>query len=163
MRSVTTALVGTFALSAAACASLDVNDYCRYPENISLRDAAPESLALVLGIGRGRAQQTPFVIVRSGSTENPVASVKLHATPAPHPFPAGLDESRCAGMDWSTYTLTVDAEAWNDFWHDDRNSPFEIFIAFLDSNEQLLMSEFGAAIIDRTAAEYLVACGCYWR
>ena len=150
-------------MSAAACASLDVTDYCRYGENISLREADPESLALVLGIGKGRATETPFVVVRSSPDENPGASVELHASPAAHPFPVGLDESRCARVDWSTYTLTVDPDEWRAFWQDDRNSSFEIFIAFLDGNEQLLMSEFGAAIVDTDAGEHLVACGCYWK
>jgi hypothetical protein len=162
-RSATATLVATFALSAAACASLDVTDYCRYSEEISLRDAAPDSLALVLGIGQGRARETPFVVVRSRSEEQPRAELTLQATPAAHPFPEGLDESRCARVDWSTYTLTADAGQWNAFWQDDRSSSFEIFIAFLDGNEQLLMSEFGAAIVDTTAARHVVACGCYWR
>lgn len=147
----------------AACSTLDVNDYCRYSEQTSLRDADPGSLALVLGIGKGRARETPFVVVRSLSAENPGASLKLWATPAVHPFPAGLDESRCARVDWSSHTLTVDAEAWHAFWQDAGDSPFEIFIAFLDRNEPLRVSDFGAAIVDTTAAEPLVACGCYWR
>jgi hypothetical protein len=59
--------------------------------------------------------------------------------------------------------LSVDAEEWTAFWQDDRNSRFEIFIALLDRNEQLMVSDFGAAIFDTTAAEPLVACGCYWK
>jgi hypothetical protein len=163
MRSVTTTLVGTFALSIMACTSLDVSDYCRYPENISLRDADPGALALVLGIGRGSARDTPFVVIRSSAEGNRGAAVKLRATPAAHPLPADLDESHCARVDWSTYTLTADAEDWDAFWRDDGNRSFEVFIAFLDGNEQLLMSEFGAAIVDTTAAKHLVACGCYWQ
>ena len=147
----------------AACSTLDVDDYCRYSETTSLRDADPGSLALVLGIGKGRARETPFVVVRSLSAENSGASLKLWATPAAHAFPAGLDESRCARVDWSSHTLTVDPEAWDAFWIDDRNSPFEVFIALLDRNEQLRVRDFGAAIIDTTAAEPLVACGCYWK
>jgi hypothetical protein len=161
-RSITATLVATLGLSMAACSALDPNDYCRYSEKLSIREADPGSLALVIGIGSGRAKETPFVVVRSISKENPGASLKLRATPAARPLPTSLDESRCARVDWSAYSLTVDAEEWNAFWQDDGNSPFEIFIAFLDSNQQLLVSDFGAAILDTTAAEHLVACGCYW-
>ena len=159
----TSTRVAALVLSVAACSTLDASDYCRYSENLSLRDADPESLALVLGIGKRRAKETPFVVVRSISPQNPGASVKLQAMPAAHPMPANLDESRCERVDWKTYSLTVDADEWNAFWQDERNSKYEIFIAFLDSNEQLMMSDFGAAIIDTTAAEHLVACGCYWK
>jgi hypothetical protein len=162
-RLLTALLVTTLGLGVAACSTLDVNDYCRYSQGISLREADPESLALVLGIGKGRAKETPFVVVRSIATENPGASVKLQATPAAHPMPASLDESRCGRVDWKTYSLTVDAESWKAFWQEQGNSPFEIFIAFLDHNEQLRVSDFGAAIIDTTTAEHLVACGCYWK
>jgi hypothetical protein len=65
-------------------------------------------------------------------------------------------------VDWSTYTLTVDREEWNAFWLDDRTSDFEVAIAFLDHGEPLMASAFGAAILDTSASDYLVACGCYW-
>ena len=162
-RSLTSMLAVTLGLSMAACSTLGVDDYCRYSEEISLREADPAALALVLGIGKGRARETPFVVLRSLSEQTPGAELKLQATPAAHPFPAGLDESRCARLDWSTYTLTVDADEWDAFWRDERNTPFEIFIALLDGNEQLMMSEFGAAIVDTSAAEHFVACGCYWK
>ena len=154
--------VAVLGLGVSACSTLDVNDYCRYSDRISLRQADPESLALVLGIGKGRAKETPFVVVRGTSEKNPGASVTLRAIPAAHPMPTGLDESSCARVDWNTYSLTVDTGEWRAFWQDERNAPFEIFIALLDSNEQLRVSDFGAAIIDTRSAEHLVACGCYW-
>lgn len=162
-RSLTAMIVATLGLSVAACSTLDQNDYCQYSQEISIREADTESLALVLGIGKERAKETPFVVVRTISTENPGASVRLRAIPAAHPLPASLDESRCARIDWSTYSLRVDGDEWRAFWQDERNSPFEIFIAFLDNSEPLLMGDFGAAIVDTTVAEHLVACGCYWR
>lgn len=155
-------LVAVLGLGVSACSTLDVNDYCRYSDTISLRQADPESLALVLGIGKGRAKETPFVVVRSASGNNPGASVTLRATPAAHPMPVGLDESSCSRVDWNTYSLTVDTDEWRAFWQDERNVPFEIFIALLDNNEQLLVSEFGAAILDSRSAGHVVACGCYW-
>ena len=78
-------------------------------------------------------------------------------------MPMHLDESRCAGVDWSTYTLSVDRAEWDAFWSDERTSDFEVAIAFLDHSEPLMVSTFGAAIIDTTASDYLVACGCYWQ
>lgn len=162
-RPLTATFVATLGLGVAACSTLDVDDYCRYSERLSLREVDPVSLALVLGIGKGRAKETPFVVFRSVSAQNPGPSMTLQATPAPQPMPLSLDETRCARVDWNTYSLEVDAEEWHAFWNDERNSPYEIFIAFLDRNEQLLVSDFGAAIIDRSAAEPLVACGCYWR
>ncbi len=162
-RSVTAILAATLVLSVTACSTLDVDDYCRYSERMPIREADPQSLALVLGIGKRRASETPFVILRSVSTANPGSSVTLQATPGAHPMPVSLDESRCARVDWSTYSLAVDVDEWDAFWKDDRNVPFEIFIAFLDRNEPLRVSDFGAAIIDTTAAEPLVACGCYWK
>jgi len=155
-----TAVVG-FAVS--ACSTLDFADYCRYSDQHSLREADPQSLALVLGVKRGLAMETPFVVVRSLSENNPGASVTLYAAAAPHPIPTSLDESRCAAVDWSTYTLTVDEEEWSAFWDDNRNSPFEIGIAFLDINEPPLVSKFGAAILDTAVSDYLVSCGCYWK
>ena len=162
-RSVMAAFAAALGLGVAACSTLDVDDYCRYSESISLRDADPQSLALVLGIGKERARETPFVVVRSLSQQNPGAALKLLATPAAHPLPVSLDESRCPRVDWRTYTLTVHADDWSAFWQDDRGSPFEIFIALLDRNEELLVSDFGAAIIDTKTAQHLVACGCYWK
>ena len=150
-------------LGVSACSTLDADDYCRYSEERSLREADPESLALVLGFERGRATDTPFVVVRSLSEDNPGASVMLQATPAAHPMPSSLDESRCARVDWNSYTLIADTGEWNAFWGDDRNSRFEVFIAFLDRKEQLFMSEFGAVILDVNVDEHLVACGCYWK
>jgi len=146
-----------------ACSTPDLEDYCRYSEDRSIREADPGSLALVLGVKPGRARETPFVVVRSLSEANPGASVTLYATAAAHSIPMSLDESRCAAVDWSTYTLTVDEEEWSAFWADDRNSPFEIAIAFLDNYEPLLASKFGAAIVDTAASDYVVSCGCYWQ
>ena len=162
-RTVTTTLLVTLALLVSACSTLDFEDYCRYSDEHSIREADPESLALVLGVKRGLARETPFVVVRSLSEHNRGSVIKLNATAAPHPIPMSLDESRCAAVDWNTYTLTVDEGEWNAFWSDDRNSPFEIAIAFLDNNESLLVSKFGAAIVDTDAADYLVSCGCYWK
>ncbi len=163
IRSIAARFVATLGLGVAACSTLDVEDYCRYSEDRSIRDADPESLALVLGVKPGRAMNTPFVVLRGLSESTPGASVTLHATPAAHPMPTGLDESRCARVDWNTYTLTVDPEEWNAFWQDDRNSPFEIGIAFLDDFNPLPLSTFGAAILDAGTADHLVSCGCYWR
>lgn len=150
-------------LGASACSTPGFEDYCRYSDEYSIREADPRSLALVLGVTRGLAMETPFVVVRSLSETNPGASVTLSAIAAPHPIPASLDESRCTAVDWRTYTLTVDEQEWGAFWDDDRNSPFEVGIAFLDTNEQLLVSKFGAAIVDTAASDYLVSCGCYWK
>ena len=76
------------------------------------------------------------------------------------------------GVDWMNWlcrrhahghwTLTVDPDEWNAFWQDDRNARFEIAIAFLGDSRPLLVSSFGAAIVDTAAAEALVSCGCYW-
>lgn len=162
-RSLAAALVALAALGNGACSTLDVDDYCRYSEEHSISDADPDSLALLLGVQAGHETQTPFVVVRSLSESTPGASVTLHTTPAPHPMPIGLDESRCARVDWKTYTLTVDPEEWRAFWQDPGSSPFEIGIVFLDNFNPLPMSAFGAAILDSSSADHLVACGCFWR
>jgi hypothetical protein len=163
-RSVGVTLGVTLGLAMAACSTVDTNDYCRYSQENSIREADPESLALVLGVKPGRAKGTPFVVLRSLSANSPRTFVTLHATAAPHSLPMNLDESRCAAVDWSTYTLTVDSEEWDAFWRDDSAAHFEIAIAFLDSNsEPLMASAFGAAIVDTAADDYLVSCGCYWK
>lgn len=162
-RSVTATLVAIVALGNAGCSTLEVGDYCRYSETHPIRNADPESLALVLGVEAGYTTRTPFVVIRSLSESTPGASVTLHATPAPHPMPVGVDESRCARVDWKSYTLTVDPEEWHAFWQDDRNSPFEIGIAFLEDFSPLPLSAFGATILDTRSADYLVSCGCFWR
>ena len=150
-------------LGVSACSTPVFEDYCRYSDAHSIREAEPRSLALVLGVRPGLAMETPLVVVRSLAENNPGASVTLYAAAAPHPIPTSLDESHCAGVDWNTYTLTVEQDEWSAFWSDDRNSPFEIAIAFLDNNEGFLVSNFGAAIVDTAASEYLVSCGCYWK
>ena len=109
----------------------DVADVDVVPQLLTVAD--PESLALVLGVSKGRAKETPFIVVRGTSEKSRGASVTLQATPAAHPMPTGLDESSCARVDWRTYSLAVDADEWNAFWQDERNSPFEIFLAFLAS------------------------------
>lgn len=162
-RFLTIVLAALVGFSVSACSTLDVNDYCRYAPVESIREADPESLALVLGVKAGRTRVSPFVVFRSLSENTPEASITLSGTAAPHTMPMNLDESRCAGVDWGTYTLTVDREAWNAFWLDDRTSHFEVAIAFLDNSEPLMVSAFGAAIVDTAASDYLVACGCYWK
>lgn len=162
-RSVAAMLVTMGALGTSACSTLEVDDYCRYSETRSIREADPESLALLLGVKAEYEMLTPFVVVRSLSENRPGASVTLHTTPAAHPMPIGLDESRCARVDWNTYTLQVDPDEWNAFWQDDRNSPFEIGIAFLEGFHPLPLSAFGAAILDSDSADSLVSCGCFWR
>ena len=162
-RFLTIVLAALVGFSVSACSTLDVNDYCRYEPVESIREADPESLALVLGVKAGRTRVSPFVVFRSLSEHSPEASVTLLASAAPHSMPMNLDESQCAGVDWSTYTLTVDREEWNAFWLDDRTSDFEVAIAFLDHGEPLMASDFGATILDTSASDYLVACGCYWK
>lgn len=157
------ALVAVLGLVLSACSTLDLADYCRYSEDPSLRQADPESLALVIGVRPERTRRTPFVVLRNLSEDNGKTFVRLSASPAPHPLPAGLDESRCAGVDWSSYDLTVDPEEWRAFWQDDRASRFEIGIAFLEGHEPLSLSAFGAAIMDTRSADHVVSCGCYWR
>lgn len=151
------------ALGMSACASHDINDFCRYSQAQTIREADPESLALVLGVQPGRTKVSPFVVFRSLSEHSPEASVTLSAAAAPHSMPMNLDESRCAGVDWSTYTLTVDRDEWKAFWLDERTAHFEVAIAFLDHSEPLMVSAFGAAILDTSASDYLVSCGCYWK
>lgn len=158
------ALGVTLGLTMVACSTAGTRDYCRYSQEYPIREADPESLALVLGVKSGRVKDTPFVVLRRLSANSPKAFVILHAAAAPHSLPMSLDESRCVAVDWSTYTLTVDSEEWYAFWRDDSASQFEIAIAFLDSNsEPLMASAFGAAIVDTAADDYLVSCGCYWK
>lgn len=162
-RSAPIALITLLGAGVSACSTNGFEDFCRYSDQHSLREADPASLALVLGVERGLAREDPFVVVRSLSEQTRGKAVTLHAMAAPHPVPASLDESRCAAVDWNTYTLTVDEKEWKAFWSDNRNAPFEIAIAFLDNNESVLVSKFGAAIVDTAASDYLVSCGCYWR
>lgn len=161
-RSITSMLVVMSGLVVAACSTLDASDYCRYSEEQSIRAADPVSLALVLGTRPERTRASPFVVFRSLSESSPEATLKLTATAEPHNLPMRLDESRCAGVDWSTYTLAVDNAEWEAFWSDERTSDFEVAIAFLDHGEPLTVKAFGAAIVDTSASDYLVACGCYW-
>lgn len=161
-RSIIPILIATFGLGASACSTHGIEDYCRYSTAQSIREADPDSLALVLGVKPGRTKVPPFVVFRSLSGNTPEASLTLSATAAPHTVPMSLDQSGCTGVAWSTYTLTVDREAWNAFWVDERTSSFEVVIAFLDHGEPLMVSAFGAAITDTSTAADLVSCGCYW-
>jgi hypothetical protein len=151
------------ALVAAGCSTLDAQDYCRYSQDRSFRDVNPESLALVIGVKPDRLRQTPFVVFRNRSEDSPQAFLRLSSSPAPHSLPVDLDESRCAGVDWKTYDLTVDPSEWRGFWQDGQGSQVEVGIAFLGDQGPLPMSEFGAAIVDTDTASQLVSCGCYWK
>ena len=128
-----------------------------------MRDADPESLRLVLGVKPGRSLGSPFVVFRSQSHAGPGASLRLDASPVSAPLPPSLDLSRCAGVDWRSYDLSVDREDWNAFWPDGEPSQVELGIAFLGDSQPLLMGDFGAAILDGASGERLVACGCYWK
>lgn len=158
-----TATVFVTALVTAGCSTLGAQDYCRYSQDRSLQDVDPASLALVIGVKLDRARQTPFIVFRNRSEDSPQAFVRLSARAAPHPLPADLDESSCAGVDWKTYDLTVDPAEWRGFWQKGGTSQLEIGIAFLEDYSPLPVSEFGAAIVDRDAASHLVSCGCYWK
>lgn len=151
------------ALATAGCTTLDPQDYCRLSEDRSLRDVDPESIALVIGVKPDRVRQTPFVVFRSRGDDSPQAFLRLSASPAPHPLPVDLDESRCSGVDWKTYDLTVDPAEWRGFWQNGRASHLEIGIAFLEDHSPLPVSGFGAAIVDTQTASQLVSCGCYWK
>lgn len=150
-------------LAVSACSTLDVEDYCRYSQTQSMREADPESLWLVLGVKPGRSIGSPFIVFRHLSDASPGASLALSASPASATPAANLDSSRCAGVDWQSYELYVDGEDWSDFWREGETSNFELGIAFLDDSQPLLMGDFGAAILDRASGEKLVACGCYWK
>jgi hypothetical protein len=161
--SIAKALLATCALGFAACSTLDVEDYCRYSQNQSIRDADPESLLLVLGVKPDRSLGSPFIVFRSLADNGPGASLRLSASSATDPPGMNPDQSRCAGVDWRSYELTVDREHWNAFWSDEDTSHFEMGIAFLDDSQPMLMGDFGAAILDRASGGKLVACGCYWK
>ena len=162
-RPITTTLIAMSGLGLSACSALDIEDYCRYSTAQSIREADPKSLALVLGVTPERVSVSPFVVFRSASENAPEVSITLSATAAPRVMPTSLDESLCGGVDWNTYTLTVDPEEWDAFWLDDRTSNFEVVIAFLDHGEALLVSDFGAAILNTSTSDDLVSCGCYWK
>jgi hypothetical protein len=162
-RSITKALLAICALGIAACSTLDVEDYCRFSQERSMREADPESLLLVLGVKPGRSIGSPFVMFRGLSDANAGASLRLTASPVPGTLPASLDQSPCAGVDWQSYALNVDRDRWNAFWSDEETSHFEVGIAFLDDSQPLLMGDFGAAILERSSVDTLVACGCYWK
>jgi hypothetical protein len=159
--SITRALLAICTLGIAACSTLDVEDYCRYSQDQSMREADPESLLLVLGVKPGRSMGSPFVVLHSLSDANPGASLRLTASPGNGTLPASLDQSPCAGVDWQSYELSVDR--WNAFWSDQETSHFEVGIAFLGDSQPLLMGDFGAAILERSSVDTLVACGCYWK
>ena len=163
MRSITSMLVVISGLVVAACSTLDANDYCRYSQEQSIRETDPESLLLVLGVKPGRSIGSPFIVLRSLSDDRPGASLRLSAAPVADPLPTNLDQSRCAGVDWRRYELTVDREQWNAFWPDEATSHLEVGIAFLGDGQPLLIGDFGAAILDGTSGDNLVACGCYWK
>ncbi len=156
-------LLATCALGVAGCSTLDVEDYCRYSENRSIRDTDPESLLLVLGVKPDRSLGSPFIVFRSLSRAYPGVSLRLSASPASARFPPGLDLSQCTGVDWQSYDLSVDREDWNAFWSGEESSRFEMGIAFLGDSRPLLMGDFGAAILDGASGDKLVACGCYWK
>jgi hypothetical protein len=161
--SIAKALLAACALAAAGCSTLDVEDYCRYSQSQSIRDANPESLLLVLGVKPDRSLGSPFMVFRSLDDDGPGASLRLSAS-ALVDFPAtNLDRSLCAGVDWRSYELTVDRERWNAFWSAERTSNFEVGIAFLGDSRPMLMGDFGAAVLDRASGAKLVACGCYWK
>lgn len=162
-RSSAITLLAALALVTAGCSTLDLQDYCRYSEDRSLRDVDPESLALVIGVKPDRMRQTPFVVFRNRVGDSPQAFLKLSASPAPHALPVDLDESHCSGVDWRTYDLAVDPAEWRGFWQDGEASQVEIGIAFLEDHSPLPVSEFGAAILDTDAGSQLVSCGCYWK
>jgi len=156
-------LVGIFlALSVTACTTIDINDHCRYSQSDAIRSASPDSLGLLLGTSPDWAKIDPYVVLYSPSQESPELTVKLNATPNPHAMPLSLDESMCARVDWSSYSLSVDAEEWSTFWAQEHPAKFEIWIAFLEEREHVRLSSFGAAIIDTSSNEPLFSCGCYW-
>ena len=156
-------LVILYALSTAACSTLDTEDYCRYSQDRSPGSVDAGSLALVIGVKPDRVRRTPFVVFRNLAEDSPKSFVRLSAIPAPHVLPAGLDESRCARVDWSTYDLVVDATEWQAFWQDGNASQVKIGIAFLEDHGPLPLGGFGAAIVDTDTASALVSCGCYWK
>lgn len=162
-RSSAVMLLIALALVTAGCSTLDAQDYCRYSEGRSLRDADPGSLALVIGVKPDRMRQTPFVLFRNRAEDSQQAFLRLSAKSAPHTLPVDLDESRCSGVDWRTYDLMVDPAEWRSFWQDGQASQIEIGIAFLEEHNPLPVSEFGAAIVDTDVSSQLVSCGCYWK
>ena len=156
-------LVSLLALS--ACATADVNDYCEYSRTELIRALDPEYLALVLGAEPDEALHDPLVLFSRPAGDGIRESVAAKAIAAAHPLPGNIDESYCADVDWSTYSLEFDDDAWQAFWQPEKGRTFELAVTFPNMKEpqKLRKERFGFALLDTHTSQYLVACGCYWR
>lgn len=156
-------LAATLAIALSSCATVDVNEYCKYSTQDAIRSSDPDSLALILGLPPQRHGDSLVVVFHSPSQSDSERSVSAKVLPGPHLLPSGLDESQCSGVDWTSYTLEIGADEWRDFWADERTSRFEIGVGFLDDYEPLRLHSFGVAMVDSSTGDFYFSCGCYWK
>ena len=150
-------------LALSACATAEVGDHCEYSSDHSIRALDPESLALVLRTEPDETFGDPRVSFNRPADDGRVESVAANAIAAVHPLPGNIDESRCTDVDWHTYSLEFDSEAWQVFWQPEKGRHFELAVTFPNMKEprKLHRDRFGFALLDATTSDYLVACGCY--
>jgi hypothetical protein len=149
------------AVSLQACIYRSLGDFCSGSDSDPTKIDS-SSLEVVLGAPANRfADSLPFIMLYTPSQAQPQATLHLKLTPAPLPWPDGLDETPCKGIDWRTYRVAVDPDQWARFWALPRPLPVEGGIAFENSMAPLRMNRVGIALLNSATTEVLMSCGCY--
>lgn len=148
-----------FASSAQGCVAARLADYCK---GSGLATADASSIGLILGAPAHRFAESPRLALFSPTQAEPQAALNFDLLPTALPWPAGLDETPCKGLDWRTFRVEVDPGQWSQFWSLTRPTPFEGGISVTDTAAPLRMREFGFAFVDVSRDEVLMSCGCFW-
>jgi hypothetical protein len=147
------------AISIQGCVAAKLGDYC---QGSGLAKAYASSVGLVLGAPAHRFTESPKVTFFSPSRAEPQATLEFDLSPTEMPWPTGLDETPCKGLDWRTFRVEVDAGQWLQFWSLPRPTPFEGGISVTTTTAPLRMHEFGFAFVDSSTGKVLMSRGCYW-
>lgn len=142
------------------CVSVDPANLCVDLPSAALKDVNVDDLSAIIGAPPGFFSE-PQVIVKTFADDTLLASVSFRSSATSHPMPRTIDESGCGGVDWNSYSLTIDRGDWSELWTNPDANRITISIAPADSNRWIRVSRFGMLLTNGQLAESLMACGCF--
>ena len=152
-----------FALTFCGCASVDVNDYCRWSDDFRPSSLSYDDISVAVGLPQKFVSENHYLLLSSPSQTEPTRQLRLSLLESGSAWPVDLDESNCRNLDWRLYSAQYDDDEWSEFWSHSHSEWFEVAFAPLNSTAPLSVSSFGLALVSEESHESIVSCGCYWR
>ena len=143
----------------AGCVAVDPASTCVDLPSSLLQDVDVDDLSVIIGAPPG-SFSAPQVVIQTYANDALLSSVWLRASTAPHPMPETIDESECDGVDWKSYSLSIDQGNWGDLWANPNASKMSVIVVPADSKRWIRVNQFGMILTNGPHAESLMSCGC---